>query len=752
MKNKTYSSVPNLRASSGAKPDFSRHHLDERQLRFGDQILHFANFLHRWKALIITVTALGTFLIGITVFAIEPNYTAVAQVIIERPESSRGATWIPDPLIETHVTMLNSYGVLTHVRDHLAAIPEPDFSGAAAEPTTASRTAIDGLRHRLLSTVKWLKREFSPAPSPAPSPENPNKVSGAQVPSLGELKKSLQVYQERGSHIIVIRYTDKSAERAAIIANKIVESHSEYLREQQRASAKREMAWLDRRLPEVGDDLERAEHAVRQFQIAHGVNAPDAADLELIDKTRRRIEIARLEADRRQARLDRLRDTQRSGAGKERVADLLAAVTSNVVRNGSALGNVVRDRLARVDSGATQVDLSVNPRSRPNAVEDSQSQLRDSEAQEIERRLEHEIQLFRSQAKELDEHIKFLQSAVGKASEKQMELQALERRAAFTLELLTGLRQSQQHAIKRFNFPVIDARIVARAQPPKRPSSLNPIFVIPAAMFAFSLFGVGVALALESLDRRMWSEKDASEALGISCIGLLPGSFNRRELHRDLIKAPYCERSQSIRSVVIRALQVGGAHRGSKVIFMTSASLDEGTTMLSESFAMCAAELGKRVLLVDLAFPHPGVRNKDQRSKHPNVSEMLLQEGPNAEIIQPAVPDLAYDHLRARELGLDPFALLAGRRLPEIFQRLRDNYDCVVIDGPPVSALAEAILLASMADETIFAVRWGTTTREKAKKALQLLQPTKRFDGDALINIDAVLTQVNLRRLARQPN
>jgi len=84
-------------------------HLDERQLRFGDQILQFSNVLYRWKRLIITVTALGTFLIGITAFAIEPNYTAESQIMIELPqmaggaESSRRATWIPEQLIATHV-------------------------------------------------------------------------------------------------------------------------------------------------------------------------------------------------------------------------------------------------------------------------------------------------------------------------------------------------------------------------------------------------------------------------------------------------------------------------------------------------------------------------------------------------------------------------------------------------------------------------------------------------------------------------
>jgi hypothetical protein len=85
-----------------------------------------------------------------------------------------------------------------------------------------------------------------------------------------------------------------------------------------------------------------------------------------------------------------------------------------------------------------------------------------------------------------------------------------------------------------------------------------------------------------------------------------------------------------------------------------------------------------------------------------------------------------------------------------LVQKLRNGYDCVVIKGPPVFGNPDTRLLASLADETLFVVRWGNTRREFAQNALRLLRNDCAPAGaPQLPSVRAVITEVDLKRHAR---
>jgi len=83
-----------------------------------------------------------------------------------------------------------------------------------------------------------------------------------------------------------------------------------------------------------------------------------------------------------------------------------------------------------------------------------------------------------------------------------------------------------------------------------------------------------------------------------------------------------------------------------------------------------------------------------------------------------------------------------------LMRHLRDDYDCVFIDSPPLLGITEARLLAPLADKCLFVIKWGSTRREMAQNALNLLSNPLRTETGCAVQALALLTQVNLKKHA----
>jgi hypothetical protein len=90
--------------------------------------------------------------------------------------------------------------------------------------------------------------------------------------------------------------------------------------------------------------------------------------------------------------------------------------------------------------------------------------------------------------------------------------------------------------------------------------------------------------------------------------------------------------------------------------------------------------------------------------------------------------------------------LFNGDKMPRLLRQLRRNYDYVIIDSPPVLGSTETRLLAAMADENLFVVKWGSTPRELAQNALNLLRRPTRSRAQQLQHVSALIAQVDLKK------
>lgn len=736
------------------------------------QFQELAASLRRRKGLILTIAVVGTALTTAGALLIPPRYTAKAQLILDPQYVGRAGEQTPvlgvaseESVIPTQVVTLLSRDQMDRVRNSLSK--DPDFLAAmkaqaahTAAADAASRAAVEAVQQQVEHWIPALRQRGTQAadaaPPSKPAQEGPTDAAPG-VPSREAFDRRLKVYQEPGSHVVAVTYTAASPEVAAVVANRTIELYVESQGEQKQAATNRELAWLGERIPALKTELDRVEATIQGYQTAHGyadANPGVATDQQTADLTR---QLATAEADlaARQERLAYVRGEHPGGAASGAFLESL---------NSPALVDMHNQELA-LQQSETELATSLgaaNPKLR--AVRNKLQELRQKIAQGTDRaihNLENDALIAGTQVMTLRRRLGSLQHA-----STDMRLRDLKYDANVKQQLYSNLVQRQEEVRGQQNVIRPDVRILSHAAPPDRPSSPNALLFVFPAMIVFLIGGSMLAVFTDRLDRRLRSQQDVNEALGIPCLALVPKlrRIGRARPHQNLLAKSLGAYTEAIRSVVA-SLQLASSSGGSKVVLISSSVPGEGKTTLAVSLAAYVASLGRRVLLVDLDFRHSSIQRELGGKPETGVLDLLLRERTPAEVIQ-HLPDLRLHYLPVSRRPADPFALFASNQMRQLLGELRKDYDVVVIDGPPLLVITEARLLASMVDKVLFVVKWGSTRREMAQNALGLLRnhggstagrnalttlPRHAgFVDKKPINIaGAVMTQVDLKKHAR---
>lgn len=327
-------------------------------------------------------------------------------------------------------------------------------------------------------------------------------------------------------------------------------------------------------------------------------------------------------------------------------------------------------------------------------------------------------------------------------------LRKLQREVSETAQLYVTLQERQKQLRSQQGTAETSVRILALAEPPERPSSADPkYFVLPAIIL--SLIGGGVlAVTRERFDRTLRSKRQVQRALGVACSTLVPrvSWFHKSRPHDYLLKKPFSAYAESIRSIGA-SLQFAAQGKPPQIVLVSSSVRGEGRTRLATSLATYATRLHPRVLLIDLDCRHPAVALALKLKTTGGIIDLIESNSPVDDIVQ-HIPELKLDVLGMSGGPIDPVTLFAGGKLQNTLNELRSHYDFIVIDGPPLLGVAEASLLASVADTVLFAVKWGSTSSDVAQNAIAELQSLGWSDRTIAERVRAVVTHVNLKRHA----
>ena len=157
-------------------------------------------------------------------------------------------------------------------------------------------------------------------------------------------------------------------------------------------------------------------------------------------------------------------------------------------------------------------------------------------------------------------------------------------------------------------------------------------------------------------------------------------------------------------------------------LMFTSASPGEGKTTVASNVAVVFASQGKKVLLIDADMRNPSVHQLFNLLNHKGLTDLLT--GDNSSI-QDIVHQTMIKNLFVLTCGIippNPSELLASNRMNQLMDNLKDHFDLILFDLPPILAVTDAQVMANKTDGTIFVIRNGVAEKNNLYKAKELLE------------------------------
>ena len=265
------------------------------------------------------------------------------------------------------------------------------------------------------------------------------------------------------------------------------------------------------------------------------------------------------------------------------------------------------------------------------------------------------------------------------------------------------------------------AKIVDYAITPNAPTSPNKTTNFILGFLMGAALSVGVIVLIELFDNTIRSEDDIAENCNYPILAAVPDMSNSSHKGRYYSKTATASRNGGV--VVGDAINFAAMEaykllrtkiqfsfaddKTCHIIGVSSALLGEGKSLTSCNLAFSLAQLGKKVILVDCDMRRPSIANKLKAKKVPGLSNYLADKTPISEIIQSTgkkFSDFEFDVIAAGHNPPNPVELLDSPKMRDMLEELREKYDYMILDLPPIEEVSDALVAAKLVDGIVLIV------------------------------------------------
>ncbi|MBW3671230.1 MAG: polysaccharide biosynthesis tyrosine autokinase, partial [Acidobacteria bacterium] len=620
--------------------------------------------------------------------------------------------------LQTQIELLRSRGMGFRVVDDLDLLNNPKFNPAGAEGLSETERILR--MNQLASRV----------------------ASGIRVEPV------------EGTSLVRVAYVGTDPKLVQEIANGIGESYVKMNIARKSESVRQATRFLRTEIEKLQKEIDAGEREVQTYGASRDIFSEEGDNLVL--QRLESLNRSYLEAQSRRITLESQLQSLRSAS-----ADSIPQIADDWVLRGlrADLNRLEREyeqkranfqpahpemaRLANEIKGA-RANLA-------NATQDRLKGIRESarkdyeDAVSRERQIESALEQQKNRALELNiDAVDYLSQRTNLSSKKEL-LNELTQRLNETevTSRLKGADSSNIHIVEDANQP--GSRYNASLQ--KNMKNAIPLGLIMA---------VGAIFFLEYMDRSVRSPEELEQISGLSTLGIVPASARtsrggiygygqglkkkgaQEEPEQDqapveLIphtdpRSPVAEAYRALRTSLLLS-----SAKELHTILVTSSVPKEGKSTTVVNLAVVLAQLDKRVVIVDADLRKPKIRHIFGSESHRGLVDYLAHQADSKEIIEASrVPGLFY--VQSGPIPPNPSELLASPRMTKLFEELREDFDFVLVDSPPVLAVADAIILGNLVDGVMLCVHGGRTPREIIQRASSRLRQAGTYTLGALLN------------------
>ena len=324
----------------------------------------------------------------------------------------------------------------------------------------------------------------------------------------------------------------------------------------------------------------------------------------------------------------------------------------------------------------------------------------------------------------------------------RIEFNSLLRDLEVQQSFFQALNQRMTTEKAQVNLKNPNARIVDEAFPPRadQPSSPNIVLNLAAGFFGGIALGVGLIFAVAFLDDRVKSAFDIEGTIGLPMLGVIPrikklDTNTKAQAVASNVDRHVTETFRSIHS----ALKLSDQSKNAKIILTTSTVPGEGKSFVSSNLSLTFANHGEKTLLLDCDLRLPNVARSLQIENELGLLD-YVENGVSLDevIVKEVYPNL--DVLSTGGKSKNPTQVLNSAQFETMFAVLRDRYDRIVVDSPPLAAVSDALNLLPLVDGIMYVIKFNTVKRKTAViNVRRLWESNTPVYGAILNNITSML-------------
>jgi len=543
----------------------------------------------------------------------------------------------------------------------------------------------------------------------------------------------LKVERTKDTHMVLVSYESTNARETALVVNSLIKNFVENNFQTKYNATRQATGWMEGQLDELKVKVEKAQQAMVNYERAN--NIANLGEKQTVAESR----FEDLSKEFNQAQSDRLT--------KESLYRMVATNDGQVgfITTGNGLLANLEAKEVDLKEQYSEALAQYGP-TYPKALR-LQDQIKDVEVL-IVRERKRMVENIRNEYLAAAQRQQFLAAAlagqkkeVDKGSQFLIEYNLLKRELDSNQTLYDGLLQRLKDATVTAGLRATNIHTIDEASIPSYPVRPNKMRNIEFALAAGLALGIALAFTQEALDNSLKNAQEMEKLTGLPTLAIIPmgnsslamrsgllpsnngnGNSSRTNVELSVLEKPGAAISEAYRALRTSVL-LSLAEQPPKVLLVTSSQPGEGKTSTSLNLAATLAQKGSRVLLVDADMRRPGLSKALRVDTGNGLSGILTGAYEYDETLLKRVEGLDTLYLlSAGSRAPNPAELLCSIKMEKLVQTLRQKFDHVVIDSPPILPITDATIISTLVDGVIMVVESDKTSRAALNRACRVME------------------------------